>query len=59
MDTLIESRDNVNKWMERFGVRFGVYKMVFLRNNCFLSIPFHVSSANKIGTNWKEGLFSV
>lgn len=26
MDTLIESRDNVNKWMERFGVRFGVYK---------------------------------
>ncbi len=26
MDALIESRDNVNKWMERFGVRFGVYK---------------------------------
>lgn len=23
---LIESRDTVNKWMERFGVRFGVYK---------------------------------
>lgn len=26
MDTLIESRDTVNRWMERFGVRFGVYK---------------------------------
>ncbi len=26
MDSLIESRDTVNKWMERFGVRFGVYK---------------------------------
>lgn len=26
MDQLVESRDTVNKWMERFGVRFGVYK---------------------------------
>lgn len=26
MDRIIESRDTVNKWMERFGVRFGVYK---------------------------------
>ena len=26
MDKMIESRDTVNKWMERFGVRFGVYK---------------------------------
>lgn len=26
MDVLIKSRDTVNKWMERFGVRFGVYK---------------------------------
>lgn len=26
MDKLTESRDTVNKWMERFGVRFGVYK---------------------------------
>lgn len=23
---MIENRDAVNKWMERFGVRFGVYK---------------------------------
>ncbi len=26
MDVLVKSRDTVNKWMERFGVRFGVYK---------------------------------
>ena len=26
MDELIASRDSVNKWMERYGVRFGVYK---------------------------------
>ena len=26
MQTLIESRDSVNRWLERYGVRFGVYK---------------------------------
>lgn len=26
MRDLIESRDTVNAWMERFGVQFGVYK---------------------------------
>jgi len=26
MNTLIEQRDAVNKWLERYGVRFGVYK---------------------------------
>ncbi|MFR9634134.1 MAG: circularly permuted type 2 ATP-grasp protein [Rikenellaceae bacterium] len=26
MERLIESKETVNKWMERFGVRFGVYK---------------------------------
>ena len=26
MDELIASRDSVNRWMERYGVRFGVYK---------------------------------
>lgn len=25
MKALVESRDTVNQWMERFGVRFGVY----------------------------------
>ena len=26
MEKLLETRDSVNKWMERYGVRFGVYK---------------------------------
>lgn len=26
MDTLIDNREIVNKWLERFGVRFGVYR---------------------------------
>lgn len=26
MDLLINQKDTVNKWMERFGVRFGIYK---------------------------------
>lgn len=26
MDSIIKSRDTVNQWLERFGVRFGVYK---------------------------------
>ncbi len=26
MEALLKSRDSVNQWMERFGVRFGVYK---------------------------------
>ncbi len=26
MERLVESKETVNKWMERFGVRFGVYK---------------------------------
>jgi len=45
MDTLIESRDNVNKWMERFGVRFGVYKNGVFREQLFPfdSIPRVIS----------------
>ena len=26
MYSLVESREAVNKWMERYGVRFGIYK---------------------------------
>ncbi|MBR5883246.1 MAG: circularly permuted type 2 ATP-grasp protein, partial [Mailhella sp.] len=26
MYSLVESRESVNKWMERYGVRFGIYK---------------------------------
>ncbi len=45
MDALIESRDNVNKWMERFGVRFGVYKKGVFNEQLFPfdSIPRIIS----------------
>lgn len=32
---LVDSRDSVNKWMERFGVRFGVYKKGVFREQLF------------------------
>lgn len=45
MDTLIVSRDTVNKWMERFGVRFGVYKNGIFNEQLFPfdSIPRIIS----------------
>lgn len=32
---LTDSRDTVNKWMERFGVRFGVYKKGTFKEQLF------------------------
>lgn len=48
MDRLIESRDTVNKWMERFGVRFGVYKNGVFNEQLFPfdSIPRVISKAD-------------
>ncbi len=45
MDRLIESRDTVNKWMERYGVRFGVYKHGIFHEQLFPfdSIPRVIS----------------
>ena len=40
---LTDSRDTVNKWMERFGVRFGVYK-----NNTFKEQLFPFDSVPRI-----------
>lgn len=46
MDDLITSRDSVNRWMERFGVRFGVYKNGIFNEQFFPfdSIPRRISS---------------
>ncbi|WP_300729561.1 circularly permuted type 2 ATP-grasp protein [uncultured Bacteroides sp.] len=46
MDALIESRDTVNRWMERFGVRFGVYKNGVFNEQLFPfdSIPRIISA---------------
>lgn len=48
MDALIESRDTVNKWMERFGVRFGVYKNGIFKEQLFPfdSIPRIISKSD-------------
>ncbi len=48
MDALIESRDTVNKWMERYGVRFGVYKNGVFNEQLFPfdSIPRIISKAD-------------
>lgn len=43
MDALVESRDKVNEWMERFGVRFGVYK-----NGIFNEQLFHFDSIPRV-----------
>ena len=45
MKNLIESRDEVNRWMERFGVRFGVYKNGIFNEQLFPfdSIPRVIS----------------
>lgn len=51
MSELIESRDTVNKWMERFGVRFGVYKNGVFNEQLFPfdSIPRVISKED-----WEE-----
>ncbi|MFR9503875.1 MAG: circularly permuted type 2 ATP-grasp protein [Rikenellaceae bacterium] len=48
MERLIESRETVNKWMERFGVRFGVYKGGVFKEQLFPfdSIPRVISKAD-------------
>lgn len=35
INQLVDSRDSVNKWMERFGVRFGIYKKGVFREQLF------------------------
>lgn len=48
MNALIESRDTVNKWLERFGVRFGVYKNGVFKEQLFPfdSIPRVISKCD-------------
>ena len=45
---LTDSRDTVNKWMERFGVRFGVYKKGVFNEQLFPfdSVPRIISKAD-------------
>ena len=48
INELIDSRETVNKWMERFGVRFGVYKNGIFNEQLFPfdSIPRIISNSD-------------
>ena len=48
VNELVDSRDTVNKWMERFGVRFGVYKHGVFNEQLFPfdSIPRIISQSD-------------
>lgn len=59
MDKMIENRDAVNKWMERFGVRFGVYKNGVFKEQLFPFDAIPRVITKKIGITWKEDSYSV
>ncbi len=50
MDALTESRDTVNKWMDRFGVRFGVYKNGVFNEQLF---PFDPIARVITASDWE------
>ena len=47
---LTDSRDTVNKMLERFGVRFGVYKKGVFNEQLFPFDSVHASSTSPTGT---------
>ncbi len=49
MKGLLSSRDSVNKWMERYGVRFGVYKNGVFNEQLF---PFDAIPRQIPATEW-------
>jgi uncharacterized circularly permuted ATP-grasp superfamily protein len=50
-DSLIKQRDTVNKWMDRFGVRFGIYKNGIFNEQLF---PFDPIPRVIKHTDWLE-----
>lgn len=54
MRTLIESRNSVNQWLERYGVRFGVYK-----NGVFNEQLFPFDSIPRIITHKDWGMIET
>lgn len=50
MKELLSSRDSVNKWMERYGVRFGVYKNGVFNEQLF---PFDAIPRQIPAQEWK------
>lgn len=51
MYSLVAQKDAVNKWMERFGVRFGIYKNGDFQEQLF---PFDAIPRVITGAEWKE-----
>ncbi len=49
MYSLVEARDTVNKWMERYGVRFGIYKNGHFKEQIF---PFDAIPRVIKATEW-------
>lgn len=50
MENLLEARDSVNEWMERYGVRFGVYKNGVFNEQLF---PFDAIPRQISAEEWK------
>jgi uncharacterized circularly permuted ATP-grasp superfamily protein len=50
-DFLVKQRDTVNKWMDRFGVRFGIYKNGIFNEQLF---PFDPIPRVISNTDWAE-----
>lgn len=59
INELVDSRDTVNKWMERFGVRFGVYKHGIFNEQLFPFDSIPESSPVTIGLIWRKDSVSA
>ncbi len=55
-DLLVKQRDTVNKWMDRFGVRFGIYKNGTFKEQLFPFDPIPRIISNSDWTELDEGL---
>ncbi|MBP1618812.1 MAG: hypothetical protein H6Q14_2639 [Bacteroidetes bacterium] len=55
-DLLVKQRDTVNKWMDRFGVRFGIYKNGTFKEQLFPFDPIPRIISNSDWAELDEGL---
>lgn len=55
-DLLIKQRDTVNKWMDRFGVRFGIYKNGLFNEQLFPFDPIPRIISNEDWVELEKGL---
>lgn len=55
-DLLVKQRDTVNKWMDRFGVRFGIYKNGVFKEQIFPFDPIPRIISNEDWVELEQGL---